>query len=122
MRKLKLPDRGDKMPKLDENDIKLIDEIGIEELKKQVNQMINIYLEKNVDKKVPKRGNPIYKAMHACNSINRKELQRTHSIPKLGNLEDRHREIITNLLIRWIIREYNYFEEERDKQRTISDF
>lgn len=124
MRKLKLPGREETRPRLSEEDVELITSLGIKEIKEQARGMVERYLKRpQSDKPVPTAGNPIYKAMHACNCSSRKEISRSHKIPANGGLSKRDKESIVNLLTRWIAREYNFFKEEREmQQRELGDF
>ncbi|MFB6244914.1 MAG: DUF4186 family protein [Candidatus Nanohaloarchaea archaeon] len=117
MRKLRLPGRDVQKPKLSEKDYRLIEDLGISELKSQAEEIVESRIEE--DRDVPAAGNPIYKAMHACRAISREELSRSHRIPDTGELPDRHRKALVNLLMRWIIREYNFLEKEKEEQSQL---
>lgn len=125
MRKLKLPGRDASRPRLDENDVKLIQEIGIGGVKEQARRIVNHKLDapKNDGAQTPVAGNPVYKAMHACNAASREQLSMAHRIPEDKELDDSQVDSIVNLLTRWVVREYNfYIEEHREKQRNLGDF
>lgn len=124
MRKLKLPGRDKTRPRLSEEDVELISSLGINKIKEQARGMVERYLKRpQSGKTVPTAGNPIYKAMHACNCSSRAELSRAHKIPANGSLSKRDKESIVNVLTRWIAREYNFFKEERElQQRELGDF
>ncbi len=126
MRKLKLPGRDAQKPRLDEADIQLFEKLVIEKLKKQAKKVVELKLREQPDNdgyQTPSAGNPIYKAMHGCNVASRKELSRAHRIPAGRELSEKQIEAIVNLLIRWIVREYNFYQEERkNKQKNLSEF
>lgn len=113
------------MPRLEEKDIQLIREEGIREMKKQAEQIIRRKLAEPAGKtnKIPKAGNPIYKAMHACRASSRRELYLAHSIPRDKKLSERQIDSIVNLLTRWIAREYNFYQEESySSQSQLEEF
>ncbi len=61
--------------------------------------------------------------MHACNAASREELSMSHRIPEDKILTENDIDAVVNLIIRWIVREYNFFiEEESKKQKSLSDF
>jgi hypothetical protein len=126
MRKLKLPGRDAQKPRLNEEDIRLFKELGIDKLKEQAKEIVESKLRKQPENdgfQTPSAGNPIYTAMHACNVASRKELSRAHRVPAGRKLNDKQIDAIVNLLIRWIVREYNFYQEERiNKQKNLSDF
>jgi hypothetical protein len=128
MRKLKLPGRTRNMPRLDQEDYRLIQDQGIQKIKKQVESMIEKKLREkpgNDGKQTPSRGNPVYKAMHACKCSSRRELKRAHRIPSDRELKDKEIKAVKNLLTRWIVREYNFFKEQRSQeveQRKLEQF
>ncbi|WEL23417.1 DUF4186 family protein [Candidatus Nanohalovita haloferacivicina] len=126
MRKLKLPGRDKTRPRLTEEDIQLIKELGIPEIKDQARRIVENKLREQPDNdghQTPSAGNPVYKAMHACNSASRKELSRAHRIPAGPELSDKQIDAVVNLLTRWIVREYNFFKEERkEQQKNLGEF
>ncbi len=125
MRRLELPGRGKDMPRLDQQDVKLIKKIGISGLKEQTQQILELKLRQqpeNDGKQTPKAGNPVYKAMHACRASSRQELSRAHRIPAGKELTDNQVDSVVNLLTRWIAREYNFYIEEEDRQKSLSQF
>jgi hypothetical protein len=125
MRKLKLPGRDVSRPRLNEHDVALIEELGINELKEQARQKVEAKLEEqpeNDGKQTPTAGNPIYKAMHACNAASRKELSRAHRIPAGRTLSERQIDSIVNLLTRWMVREHNFYREENSRQKNLGEF
>lgn len=126
MRKLKLPGRDAQKPRLNEEDIRLFKELGIDKLKEQAKEIVESKLREQPENdgfQTPSAGNPIYTAMHACNVASRKELSRAHRVPAGRKLNDKQIDAIVNLLIRWIVREYNFYQEERiNKQKNLSDF
>jgi exodeoxyribonuclease V alpha subunit len=124
MRKLKLPGRDATKPRLNEHDMMLIEKRGISGVKKDARHMVESKLKEEVEDdrpRVPPRGNPVYKAMHACNAESRKKLSLAHRIPAGKDLTDSQIDSIVNMLTRWIAREYNFYKEER-KQQNLHDF
>lgn len=124
MRKLKLPGRDKTRPRLDQQDIKLIREQGIDQVKENARKVVEEKLgSPESDPKIPTAGNPIYKAMHACNCTSREQIFMSHRIRPEKELTEGQINSITDLLIRWIVREYNFFqEEEKEKQIKLGDF
>jgi hypothetical protein len=126
MRKLKLPGRTSEGPRLGDQDVQIIKEIGIEGVKEQTEKIVEKKVSKqpeNDGSQTPKAGNPVYKAMHACGCSSRKELSKTHRIPAGKDISDNNFEAVVNLLVRWIVREYNfYLEEERAKQKGLEEY
>lgn len=123
MRKLKLPGRDASRARLDENDIELIKELGIDSIKEQARQIVEEKLRQPGKSTVPAAGNPVYKAMHACNASSREKLLMSHRIPEDKELTDSQIESVVNMLMRWIVREHNfYMEEERSKQKRLKEF
>ncbi len=126
MRKLKLPGRTSEGPRLGDQDVQIIKEIGIEGVKEQTEKIVEKKVSKqpeNDGSQTPKAGNPVYKAMHACGCSSRKELSKTHRIPAGKDISDNNFEAVVNLLVRWIVREYNfYLEEERAKQKSLEEY
>lgn len=121
MRRLKLPGRDVSRPRLDENDVKLIQDIGIDGIKEQARRMVEKKLRRNPEndgRQTPLGGNPVYKAMHACNVASRRELSRAHSIPEDKELTDNQVDSVVNLIVRWVAREYNFYMEEQEQQQS----
>lgn len=124
MRKLKLPGRDKTRPRLDQNDIKLIRKQGIDQVKENAERVVEEKLEQaEADPKIPTAGNPIYKAMHACNCTSRDQLLMSHRIRSEKDLTESQVKSVVDLLMRWIVREYNFYQEEqKEKQIGLSDF
>ncbi len=125
MRRLELPGRGSDMPRLNHQDIKLIRKIGIPGLKEQTREIVELKLREqpeNDGQQTPKAGNPVYKAMHACRASSRRELSKAHRVPAGKELADNQVDSVVNLLMRWIVREYNFYIEEEDRQKNLSQF
>ncbi len=125
MRKLKLPGRDESKPRLNEHDVALIDELGVKQLREQARDIVEQKLEEQPDndgKQTPTAGNPIYKAMHACKAASRKELSRAHRIPAGPDLSERQIDSIVNLLLRWMVREHNFYKEENSRQKNLGEF
>jgi hypothetical protein len=112
MRKLQLPGRSEEMPRLDENDIEIVNQQGIEGLRDQISMFIDRFLCEGSE--VPRRGNPVFKAMHACGVTDRKELERIHGVPRDVKMSQKRRSAVRNLLLRWIVREANFYRDERE--------
>lgn len=124
MRKLKLPGRDQTRPRLSEDDVQLIQSVGISQIKQQARKIVEKRLKRpDFEGTVPTAGNPVYKAMHACNCSSRGELSRAHKIPANGGLSKRDVDSIVNLLTRWIAREYNFYKEEKQmQQKGLEEF
>ncbi len=126
MRRLKLPGRDVSRPRLDDKDVELIQEVGIDGIREQARRMVEKKLRRqpeNDGKQTPLGGNPVYKAMHACNAASRKDLNRSHRVPEGKELTDSQVESVVNLVTRWIAREYNfYMEEKKQQQRGLGEF
>lgn len=124
MRKLKLPGRDKTRPRLDQNDIKLIRKQGIDQVKENSERVVEEKLKQaEADPKIPTAGNPIYKAMHACNCSSRDQLLMSHRIRSEKDLTESQVKSVVNLLMRWIVREYNFYQEEqKEKQIRLGDF
>lgn len=125
MRKLKLPGRTVSQPRLEETDIRIINDQGIDGIREHAEKIVERKLREqpeNDGSQTPYRGNPIYKAMHACNVSSRKELSKAHRIPAGKELTDQQIESIVNLLTRWIAREYNFYMQEKKAQRSLKEY
>lgn len=124
MRKLKLPGRDKTRPRLDQQDIKLIREQGIDQVKENAERVVDEKLRQpGADPKIPTAGNPVYKALHACNCTSRDQLFMSHRIRPEKELTETQVESVVDLLTRWIVREYNFYqEEEKEKQIRLGDF
>lgn len=126
MRKLKLPGRDKTRPRLSERDILLIQKIGVPEMKQQAQEIVENKLRhqpENDGKQTPRAGHPVYKAMHACNVESRKSLSMAHKVPAGNELDEKYIDAVTNLVMRWIVREQNfYLEERRDRQQNLEEF
>jgi hypothetical protein len=126
VRKLKLPGRNPEGPRLSDEDFQIIEEIGIRGIKQQAEEIVDEKLgsqPKNDGNQTPRAGNPIYKAMHACGCSSRRKLSKTHRIPAGKKLNDKQVNSVVNLLIRWIVREHNfYLEEKRAQQKNLKEF
>lgn len=125
MRKLKLPGRDSSRARLDETDIKIINGQGIDKIREHARQVVEQKLREqpeNDGSQTPFRGNPVYKAMHACGAASRKQLSQTHRIPAGKDLTDKQVESVVNLLTRWIAREYNFYMQETQAQRNLEEY
>lgn len=121
-----MPGRSTDGLKLGDQDVQVVREIGVDGVKQQAKRIVENKLKEQPDNdgsQTPRAGNPVYKAMHACGCSSRKELSRTHRIPAGGEMTDRQVEAVVNLLVRWIVREYNfYLEEKRARQKGLGEF
>lgn len=126
MRRLKLPGRDKTRPRLDENDIELIQKVGIKGIREQARKIVEDKLVKkpeNDGSQTPVGGNPVYKAMHACNVASREEIYLSHSISENKELTNQQVDAIVELVSRWVAREYNfYMAEKEDRQQSLSEF
>lgn len=126
MRKLQLPGRKKDSARLDEQDIELVRQVGIEGVKQQARQIVEQKLREqpeNDGKQTPVAGNPIYKAMHSCRCASRRELSKAHRIPAGREMTDKEVDAVVNLLTRWIVREHNFFRQEKQKkQQRLSQY
>lgn len=111
------------MPRLEDHDIQLIREKGIKEMKEQAENIVKNKVIEEDTGKIPRAGNPVYKAIHACRAGSRKELYLAHSIPREKELSQKQIDSIVNLLARWIAREYNFYMEESPAgQKKLSSY
>ncbi len=125
MRKLKLPGRKKDQPYLDGEDVTLIDRIGVEGVKEQTRNIVEQKLKEQPENdggQTPYAGNPVYKAMHACNAASRKQLSQAHRIPAGKEMTENQVDAVVNLLVRWIVREHNFYREEQEEQRNLGEF
>lgn len=125
MRKLKLPGRDQTRARLDRNDIKLIKDRGIDSIKEDARDIIELKLREqpeNDSKQTPRAGNPIYKAMHATNISSREQLFMAHRIPEEKRLTDSQIDSLVNLVMRWIVREFNFYQKEQKSHKNLDEF
>ncbi|MFB6208947.1 MAG: DUF4186 family protein [Candidatus Nanohaloarchaea archaeon] len=126
MRKLKLPGRDIERERLEQQDIELIRKLGIDQIREHAEMIVKENLrdsQEDDQEKVPKAGNPVYKAMHACNAASREQLFMAHRIRPDSELTDSQLESVVDMLMRWIVREYNFFmEEKRERQQNLGEF
>lgn len=126
MRKLKLPGRNSEGPRLADEDVQIIKDVGVDGIKEQAHEIVENKLREqpeNDGSQTPHAGNPVYKAMHACGCASRKELSRNHRIPAGSTMTDNQVEAVVNLLVRWTVREHNfYLEEKRRQQKNLGEF
>lgn len=125
MRKLKLPGRDQSRPRLDRRDIDLIGSKGIDAIKEDTRKIMEEKLRKKPDNdgnQTPKAGNPVYKAMHATNIASREQLFMAHRIPEDKELTDMQIDSLVNLVMRWIVREFNFYQKEQRSHRNLDEF
>ena len=96
--------------KLKENDIKYINEKGLDTIKKHAYDFINNRLKpanpKNDGKQTPMKGHPVFVAQHACACCCRGCLEKWHHISKGKELNNKEIDYIVNLIMKWIEKEY----------------
>lgn len=119
LRKLRLPGRKRSDPKLSEKDLEYVDEKGLEDLELIARKYIEIFL-LDKDRDVPNRGNPLFKAFHGANVESLEQLRRSHNVKKdqVENFLDE----IADLLVRWVVREYNLREQDEKRRKGLRRF
>lgn len=91
----------------------------MEELTDQAIAYVEIFLVKE-KRKIPEAGNPLFKAFHGVNAESKESLRRSHKI-KEDQVSD-FKEEIADLLVRWIVREYNLREQDVMRKRGLMRF
>ena len=96
---------------LKEKDKKYIAEKGIEKIQEHANDFINKRLAPSIilndGKQTPMRGHPVFIAQHATATCCRGCLYKWHKIPLGTNLNDKEKDYIVNVIIKWINKELN---------------
>lgn len=96
---------------LKEQDIKYIDEKGMETIRKHTKDFVKKRLSPaqiiNDGKQTPMKGHPVFVAQHACACCCRGCLNKWYKVPKNVELTSYQQEKIINLLMTWIEEEYN---------------
>lgn len=91
--------------------IDYINDKGLDKIKEHAYDFINIRLKPkdipNDGKQTPMKGHPVFIAQHACACCCRGCLYKWHHIEKDKELSDEEVDYIVNLLMKWIIKEYN---------------
>lgn len=91
--------------------IDYINDKGLDKIKEHAYDFINIRLKPkdipNDGKQTPMKGHPVFIAQHACACCCRSCLYKWHHIEKDRELSNDEVDYIVNLLMKWIIKEYN---------------
>ena len=84
---------------------------GLDKIKEHAYNFINTRLKPkdipNDGKQTPMKGHPVFIAQHACACCCRGCLYKWHHIEKNRELSSDEVDYIVNLLMKWIIKEYN---------------
>ena len=95
---------------LKDKEIKLIDEKGMEVIKKHAYDLINKNLAKkdiiNDGKQTPTKGHPVFIAQHATATCCRKCLYKWHKIVMDSQLNNQEIDYIVDIITRWIEKDY----------------
>ena len=91
--------------------IDYINDKGLDKIKEHAYDFINTRLKPkdipNDGKQTPMKGHPVFIAQHACACCCRGCLYKWHHIEKDKELSDEEVDYVVNLLMKWIIKEYN---------------
>ena len=91
--------------------IDYINDKGLDKIKEHAYDFINTRLKPkdipNDGKQTPMKGHPVFIAQHACACCCRGCLYKWHHIEKDKELSNEEVDYIVNLLMKWIIKEYN---------------
>ena len=91
--------------------IDYINDKGLDKIKEHAYDFINTRLKPkdipNDGKQTPMKGHPVFIAQHACACCCRSCLYKWHHIEKDRELSNDEVDYIVNLLMKWIIKEYN---------------
>lgn len=91
--------------------IDYINDKGLDKIKEHAYDFINTRLKPkdipNDGKQTPMKGHPVFIAQHACACCCRGCLYKWHHIEKNRELSSDEVDYIVNLLMKWIIKEYN---------------
>ena len=91
--------------------IDYINDKGLDKIKEHAYDFINTRLKPkdipNDGKQTPMKGHPVFIAQHACACCCRGCLYKWHHIEKDRELSNDEVDYIVNLLMKWIIKEYN---------------
>lgn len=94
---------------LKDKDKKYIEDKGMDVIKEHTYDFIGKRLAPskidNDGKQTPMRGHPTFIAQHATATCCRGCLEKWHRIPKGIELNDKHKEYIANVIMKWIERE-----------------
>lgn len=91
--------------------IDYINDKGLDKIKEHAYDFINTRIKPkdipNDGKQTPMKGHPVFIAQHACACCCRGCLYKWHHIEKDKELSDEEVDYVVNLLMKWIIKEYN---------------
>ena len=91
--------------------IDYINDKGLDKIKEHAYDFINTRLKPkdipNDGKQTPMKGHPVFIAQHACACCCRSCLYKWHHIEMNKELSNEEVDYIVNLLMKWIIEEYN---------------
>lgn len=91
--------------------IDYINDKGLDKIKEHAYDFINTRLKPkdipNDGKQTPMKGHPVFIAQHACACCCRGCLYKWHHIEMNKELSDEEVDYIVNLIMKWIIKEYN---------------
>ena len=93
---------------LDDFDRKRISAIGLQELKKHAEAIVEQRLKtkpENDGEQTPYKGHPVFKAMHATATCCRGCLFSWHRIPPYKTLDEKEVKFVVYLIMRWINKE-----------------
>lgn len=90
---------------LDESDIKLIKQFGMQGMHEHSINIIRKNLKNrpyNDGKQTPYYGHPVFKAMHATACCCRKCVERWHRIPRNKVLDDKEVDFLAGVICKWL--------------------
>lgn len=97
--------------KLDKNDLKYINEKGLDTIRSHAVDFVRLRLSPavipNDGKQTPMRGHPVFKAQHGTACCCRKCLKKWYNVPENKQLTEIHQEKIVNLIMAWINKQLN---------------
>ena len=95
---------------LKEKEIKIIDDKGLDVIKKHAYDLINKNISKKIinndGKQTPTKGHPVFIAQHATATCCRGCLYKWHKIPMDTQLTSQEIDYIVEVIMNWIIKEY----------------
>ena len=96
--------------KLKDEDIAYIDKVGIDKIVAHAYDFVNTRLKpkviENDGSQTPMRGHPVFIAMHATATCCRGCLYKWHHIEKDKELDEKEVKIIVNIIMKWILIQY----------------
>ena len=100
--------------KLKNNDIAYINKNGLNKIKSHAYDFINKRLAREIilndGKQTPTKGHPVFIAQHATATCCRNCLSKWHKIEKNKQLNEKEIDYIVELIMKWIIIQYNKYE------------